>query len=281
MTADALRLDGLRVQASGRTLLDGIDLAIPERGLFGIVGPNGSGKTTLLRAALGLVRPREGRIALLGRALDQWKPAELAQNIGYVAQHGESHWDLTVREMLQLQRPGRAPDPALVARFELDALINRRHASLSGGERARVGVARALAHDPRLLMADEPAAHLDIPHHHRLMALLRDSARTRAVLVVLHDLHVASTWCDRLALLGQGDVEGLPEDHLQAHLPYGLRCLVKLREVERVTSSTTRDTPFGHLWSISFARCSIKQRAVLRRRTNFWYTARQSKKSKS
>lgn len=68
MTADALRLDGLRVQASGRTLLDGIDLAIPERGLFGIVGPNGSGKTTLLRAALGLVRPREGRIALFGRA---------------------------------------------------------------------------------------------------------------------------------------------------------------------------------------------------------------------
>lgn len=204
MTADALRLEGLRVQASGRTLLDGIDLAIPERGLFGIVGPNGSGKTTLLRAALGLVRPREGRIALLGRALDQWKPAELARHIGYVAQHGESHWDLTVREMLQLQRPGRAPDPALVARFELDALIDRRHASLSGGERARVGVARALAHDPRLLVADEPAAHLDIPHHHRLMALLRDSARTRAVLVVLHDLHVASTWCDRLALLGQG-----------------------------------------------------------------------------
>eukprot|EP01032_Pedospumella_encystans_P003813 gene3813-4505_t len=125
MTADALRLDGLRVQASGRTLLDGIDLAIPERGLFGIVGPNGSGKTTLLRAALGLVRPREGRIALFGRALDRWKPAELARHIGYVAQHGESHWDLTVREMLQLQRPGRPPDPALVARFELDALIDR------------------------------------------------------------------------------------------------------------------------------------------------------------
>ncbi|MFS2055155.1 ATP-binding cassette domain-containing protein, partial [Variovorax sp. CT11-76] len=97
MTADALRLDGLRVQASGRTLLDGIDLAIPERGLFGIVGPNGSGKTTLLRAALGLVRPREGRVALLGRALDQWKPAELARHIGYVAQQG--HQAVVVRNV--------------------------------------------------------------------------------------------------------------------------------------------------------------------------------------
>lgn len=197
-----------------RLLLDGVSLEVPERGLLGIVGPNGSGKTTLLRAALGLMPLSAGQVLLGGRALGQWPAREFARHIGYVAQQGASHWDLSVTEMLRLNAPALSPE--LVARCELEPLLERRFATLSGGEKARVSVARALAHGPALLLADEPAAHLDIPHHHRLMAMLRETATQRAVVVVLHDLHVASAWCNRLALLSGGRLlaQGAPAEVL-------------------------------------------------------------------
>ncbi|MEZ2297485.1 ABC transporter ATP-binding protein [Variovorax sp. RCC_210] len=203
---DALAFEGVSVGVSAagvrRLLLDGVSLAIPERGLLGIVGPNGSGKTTLLRTALGLTPLASGRVLLRGRALKDWPAREFARHIGYVAQQGASHWDLSVNEMLRLNAPTLSAE--LVERCELAPLLSRRFATLSGGEKARVSVARALAHDPALLLADEPAAHLDIPHHHRLMAMLRETAAQRAVVVVLHDLHVASAWCERLALFSGG-----------------------------------------------------------------------------
>jgi iron complex transport system ATP-binding protein len=202
----ALAFEGVSVGVSAagvrRLLLDGVSLAIPERGLLGIVGPNGSGKTTLLRTALGLTPLASGRVLLRGRALKDWPAREFARHIGYVAQQGASHWDLSVNEMLRLNAPTLSAE--LVERCELAPLLSRRFATLSGGEKARVSVARALAHDPSLLLADEPAAHLDIPHHHRLMAMLRETAAQRAVVVVLHDLHVASAWCERLALFSGG-----------------------------------------------------------------------------
>ncbi|MFM9923215.1 ABC transporter ATP-binding protein [Variovorax sp. H27-G14] len=200
--SDALAFEDVGVCVGRRLLLDGVSMAVPERGLLGIVGPNGSGKTTLLRAALGLMPLSAGRVLLRGRPLQQWPAREFARHIGYVAQQGASHWDLSVTELLKLNAP--ALSPALVERCELGPLLTRRFATLSGGEKARVSVARALAHSPALLLADEPAAHLDIPHHHRLMALLRETAMQRAVVVVLHDLHVASAWCERLALVSGG-----------------------------------------------------------------------------
>jgi ABC-type cobalamin/Fe3+-siderophores transport system ATPase subunit len=204
--SQALSFEGVSVAVSAgagrRLLLDGVSLAVPERGLLGIVGPNGSGKTTLLRSALGLVPLSSGRVLLRGRPLPQWPAREFAKHIGYVAQQGASHWDLSVNEMLRLNAPSLSAE--LVACCELAPLLPRRFATLSGGEKARVSVARALAHEPALLLADEPAAHLDIPHHHRLMAMLREAAVQRAVVVVLHDLHVASAWCERLALLSGG-----------------------------------------------------------------------------
>ncbi|SFP89219.1 iron complex transport system ATP-binding protein [Variovorax sp. OK605] len=201
--SDALVFDDVSTGVGRhRFLLDRVSLAIPERGLLGIVGPNGSGKTTLLRTALGLMPLSSGRVLLRGRPLPQWPARAFARHIGYVAQQGTSHWDLSVTEMLRLHAAELSPE--LVERCELEPLLARRFATLSGGEKARVSVARALAHGPALLLADEPAAHLDIPHHHRLMAMLRETARQRAVVVVLHDLHVASAWCERLALLSGG-----------------------------------------------------------------------------
>ncbi|GAB1385919.1 heme ABC transporter ATP-binding protein [Melaminivora sp.] len=218
MSEPILHFEQLSLQAGGRLLLQGVNLPVPARGMLGLIGANGAGKTSLLRAALGLLPARAGQVLLQGRQPGQWSGRELAQRIGYVAQDARSHWDLTVQEALHLH-PGAQPGP-WVLRCELAELLPRRLASLSGGERARVHLARALAHRPALLLADEPAAHLDIPHHHRLMALLQEAASDCAVLIVLHDLHIASRYCDRLALLGQGRLlaQGRPEQVLTPEL---------------------------------------------------------------
>ena len=213
-----LAFEQVSLHAGGRPLLQGLTLHVPARGLLGIVGPNGAGKTTLLRAALGLLAPQAGRVLIEGRAPQDWPPRALAARLGYVPQHAHSHWDLRVSDMLHLH-PGARP-AVWIERFALGPLLGRRFASLSGGERARVAAARALAHEPALLLADEPAAHLDIPQHHRFMALLRQVASERAVVVVLHDLHVAARHCDRLALLGGGGLlaHGRPDEALTPEL---------------------------------------------------------------
>jgi ABC-type cobalamin/Fe3+-siderophores transport system ATPase subunit len=210
----ALALRAVRVRAGRSVLLDGLDLDVPARGLFGIVGPNGAGKSTLAQAAVGLLPLAGGEASVLGRPLAAWSRRALAQRIGYVPQHVLSHWDLTVAELLQL---GMAPvPPALLAACELEAVLARRFGSLSGGEQARAAIARALAHAPALLVADEPAAHLDLPHQHRLMRLLKDRARGGAIVIVLHDLHLAHRYCDQVAVLARGRLVacGAPSDVL-------------------------------------------------------------------
>jgi iron complex transport system ATP-binding protein len=217
-TAPVLRFESVDVSVGGRLLLADLSLAVPATGLFGLVGPNGAGKSTLVRAALALLPTAHGRVWLAGRPLSQWAPRQRARQVGYVPQHLHSHWDLTVGELLQLAlAPASA---ALLSAFELDALLHRRFNSLSGGEQARAAVARAMAHDPALLLADEPAAHLDLPHQHALMERLKACARRSAVLVVLHDLHLAARYCDRVAVLSAGRLvaHGMPQDVLASEV---------------------------------------------------------------
>ena len=217
MTASrfALTLRGARVCMGRSVLLDGIELSVPEQGLFGVVGPNGAGKSTLAKAAIGLMPLACGEVRLLDRPLGAWSPRERAARIGYLPQNLHSHWDLTVAELLQL---AMAPVPeTLLAECELAPLLERRYASLSGGEQARAAIARAIAHAPALLLADEPAAHLDVPHQHQLMQLLHARSRTSAVVVVIHDLHLASRYCDEVAIIARGGLLacGPPHEVLQ------------------------------------------------------------------
>ncbi|NHL00063.1 ABC transporter ATP-binding protein [Rubrivivax benzoatilyticus] len=218
-TSPALATHGLEVRAGARTLLLGITASWPARGLFALVGANGAGKSTLLQALIGLRPAHAGEVRLLGRPLAAWKPRALAQAIGYLPQQTHSHWDLTVEELLQLALA--PPDAALIEACELGPLMRRRLHTLSGGEAARAALARAIAHRPPLLLADEPAAHLDLPHQHQLMRLLRAcaaDAADAAVLVVLHDLHLAARYCDHVTLLAGGRVlaAGHPDEVLSS-----------------------------------------------------------------
>ena len=201
-TTPVLTFSGVEVRAGKKALLSDLNLQLPRCGLIGLVGPNGAGKSTLVRAALGLQATSRGEVRLCGRRLQDWRPRELAQQVGYVPQHIHSHWDLTVRELLQLSLA--PPTAELLRGFELEPLLARRFNTLSGGEQARAAIARAMAHGPALLLADEPAAHLDLPHQHALLRLLQACAARAAVVIVLHDLHLAARYCHQVAVMAHG-----------------------------------------------------------------------------
>ncbi len=195
----------------------------------GIVGPNGAGKTTLFRTALGLLPLTGGTISVLDNPLSSWSREGLARSIAYLAQGSDAHWPLTARRLVLLGRlphrgafaPNDESDLALadeaLARCDASAFAERRIDELSAGERSRVLLARALATAAPILLADEPAAHLDPAHQIRLMELLREEAgRGTAVGVTLHDLALAARYCDEIIVLEHGTViaQGAPDDAL-------------------------------------------------------------------
>lgn len=211
-----LELRGVAARLAGRPVLDGVDLTVAPGELVGLVGPNGAGKSTLMRAALGLT-PATGLLQLGGAPLAELGPRDRARRAAYMPQGREIVWPMAVAAVVGLGRlalhsgPETESDRAAVAEalavMDLEALAERPANALSGGERARVLLARVLAQQAPLLVVDEPAAGLDPSHQIGLMETL--AARTRAghgVLVSMHDLGLAARWCDRLVLLDRGRV---------------------------------------------------------------------------
>jgi len=213
-----LELDGIAVRLGRRPVLAGAALDAAPGEVVGLIGPNGAGKTTLLRAAAGLVPIAQGTRTLLGRPLDSWDAVERARTLAYLPQSARATWRIRVTDLVMLGRlPHRAgrwggPDAtdrdAVAAALEAcDAagLADRRVTELSGGETARVLLARVIATRPRVLLADEPTAGLDPAHALDGMALFRRLAADGiAVVVTLHDLGLAARFCDRLVLLDGG-----------------------------------------------------------------------------
>ncbi len=203
----------------GRAVLNAVSAVFAAGAVSGLVGPNGAGKTTLLRTALGLLPASGGVIRLLGKPLPAWPREARAKAMAYLPQSADAHWPLVARRLVALGRMPhrtalaplaaadlRAVDEAL-ARCDALSLAERRMDELSAGERARVLLARALATGAPVLLADEPAAHLDPAHQLRLMELLRDeAARGTAVIVTLHDLSLAARYCDQVVVLDGGSV---------------------------------------------------------------------------
>ena len=201
----------------GRPLLVDLDLDVGRGELVGILGPNGAGKSTLARLLLGLVRPVAGQIAIDGRDLAHVPPRERARLVAAVLQDEPLEFPFTALEVVLMGRRARLGpfgfeadgDVAAAERAMRDTgvidLAARLMSELSGGERKRVLLARALAQETPALVLDEPAAALDVRHQLELFELL--AARKRAgaaVVVVVHDLNLAAQWCDRVALLVAG-----------------------------------------------------------------------------
>ncbi|WP_296716042.1 ABC transporter ATP-binding protein [Erythrobacter sp.] len=205
-----LAAQNLSLDRGGVRVVDGVSAALQPGAITAIVGPNGAGKSSLLLGLAGLIDPVEGAVLLQGRALGDIPPRERAQAIGYLPQAPEIAWDVAVENLVALGRlPWRdrgadAVEAALTA-LALQELRKRPASRLSGGERARVLLARVLAGEPRWILADEPLAALDLAHQLRLIAHFKSCAQAgQGVVVVLHDLALAMNHADRVLVLDQG-----------------------------------------------------------------------------
>lgn len=216
----------LSVTLGGRRIIHPVDLSLGKGELVGLIGANGSGKSTLLRALAGLLPAESGQVLLRGKPLHQISLHEVARTMAYLPQSPECHWPLTADRVVALGRlPFQGCSTALDSHHitraltAVDALHLRECAinELSGGERARIFLARALAGDPAFLLIDEPAAGLDPYHQLQLMEVLQAlSGESHGILVVLHDLGLASRFCKRLLLLNEGNLiaSGSPDEVL-------------------------------------------------------------------
>jgi len=223
-------LNDVGVTLGRRVVVHGVSAAFGAGTLTGIVGPNGAGKSTLARAMLALV-PASGTVRVDDVDAAAMPRGKLARRIAYVPQGQSLHWPLTVERLVGLGRlPHLTPmsriseaDSAAIeramARADVLDLRDRIATELSGGERARVLFARALAVEAPALIADEPLASLDPGHQIDVMDMLRAEAAGGAlVIAVLHDLTLAAQYCDRLLLIDEGRIvaDGTPADVLTA-----------------------------------------------------------------
>lgn len=246
MSGPKVTVTGLAVSLGGREVVRGADFILEAGTLTVMVGPNGAGKTTILRALAGLA-PSRGSIDLDGAPIGRLARRERARRIAYLPQGPVFHWPLPVADVVAL---GRMPhgagagdlgeaDRAAVADAlricELDALAERPVTTLSGGERSRVALARVLAVQAAIVLADEPIASLDPRHQLTVLGLLRDlAARGGTVLAVMHDLGLAARYADRVIVLDEGKVVAAGEP--EAALEPGL-----LRQVFGVEARTFRE----------------------------------------
>ena len=219
----------LNVKLGNRVVLNDISLALSSSHLVALVGPNGAGKTTLLRALAGLV-PSEGAIEVGGAALSSLTLRERARRFAYLPQGHVVHWPLPARDIVALGRyPHGTTDPARLTPKDTEAVLRamqatdvvefseRRVTELSGGERSRVALARVLAVEAPVILADEPTASLDPRHQFDVMKSLRASAdKGVLVIVVTHDLGLAARFADTVLVLSDGRLvsQGAPAEAL-------------------------------------------------------------------
>ncbi|MBR1217473.1 ABC transporter ATP-binding protein [Bradyrhizobium sp. U87765 SZCCT0131] len=221
MTATFLTASDLQVRLAGRDVLQGVSLALPRQGLIALVGPNGAGKTTLLRALAGLLPAKEmirGTIRLDDVDVATLSVRERARRFAYLPQGHAVHWPLPVHDVVALGRyphgatdPSRlsATDEAAVARAmrtaDVEQFAARSIMELSGGERSRVALARVLAVEAPVILADEPIASLDPRHQIDVMRGLHAAAGDgKLVIVVTHDLGLAARFADQMLVLSNG-----------------------------------------------------------------------------
>ncbi|GAB3970722.1 heme ABC transporter ATP-binding protein [Streptomyces sparsus] len=216
----------LGVRLGGRAVLDGVDVDVVAGEVLALVGPNGAGKSTLLAALAGDLRADSGQVLVAGRPAGEWRARDLALRRAVLPQAATLAFPFAVEDVVLMGRapwagtPAEDEDEAAVAEAmavtETTGFAARPFAALSGGERARVALARVLAQRTPLLFLDEPTAALDLRHQELVLRVCRQRAASgAAVAVVLHDLQLAAAHADRVAVLHEGRIAAVgPPDQV-------------------------------------------------------------------
>ncbi len=210
-----LSAEDLWVTLGDTEVLAGISLDLKAGEILALVGPNGAGKSTLLNALTGDIEPSAGRVTLLGDALGEWTPTELAMRRSVLLQQVDVSFPFSVLQVVEMGRspwrgtPAENDDDIVVSGAlgftETAEFVSRKYTSLSGGERGRAAFARVLSQAATVLLLDEPTAAMDIKHQEMVLTIARSYAETGcAVLIVVHNLDLAAAYADRVALLDRG-----------------------------------------------------------------------------
>lgn len=211
-----LDISSLSFNFGSKNILADIDLSIKDNGIVGIIGPNGSGKSTLLKCIYRVLKPKTGTIFIDGKNINDYQFKETAKKMAVVAQHNDTHFDFNVLEMVLI---GRSPHKKFMERDSAEDIelaykaleqvnmkdfSDRNFSSLSGGEKQRIILARALVQNTDCLILDEPTNHLDIKHQLHFMSLAKDLKIT--VISAIHDLNIAAMYCDKIYALKEGQI---------------------------------------------------------------------------
>lgn len=228
-TTVAQALHNVSYQTGSHQIIDDVSLEVKYGEVLALVGPNGAGKSTLLGLLAGDLHPTAGTVTLEGRDLTDWDTKELARIRAVLLQANQVAFSFTARDVIDMGRapwigtPESAEDEGAITQAigltDVGHLTGRTFPTLSGGEKARVSLARVIAQRTRIVMLDEPTAALDLRHQEDVLTIARNiAAQGRAVIVVLHDLSLSAAYADQIAILHQGQLAaiGHPDEVLTA-----------------------------------------------------------------
>ena len=217
---DLLEVKNLKFGYGKELVLDGISFNVKKGEFLSIIGPNGSGKSTLLKALNNLYPSKTGEISLDGEDINILKKKDLAKKMALVLQDNTIEYEFTVEEIVLM---GRHPHKGRFERENIEdhrivdeslemtntlALKDRLVTEISGGERQRVMIAKALAQKPSLILLDEPTSHLDINHQLEILKLLKKMNKDKGttIILVIHDINLGIRYSDRVIMLNEGKV---------------------------------------------------------------------------